>query len=236
MDRKRLIEECDAQSVVDYLQMECQHRGRYTFILCPGHEARLGRQDTKMGNAILKKNGYYCYACNTFVTTHDMIMEYLDCSSDEAYRIMAEAMGGVELYAGDSKKPELNLPKYRLTQEECEVIGLYPKFSPTIATVQTTGGEKHIQDGLYILWQRNPDAYFGLIVKRAKEMRKKYQYLKTHYASAKADLAYQIYDILGECFDHSVYKTMDRVLAERIEICNKIITIFSKARNPKPAK
>lgn len=236
MDIKRLVEECDAQAVVDYLQMEHKQSGRYTYILCPGHEERLGKPDTNMGNAVLREKGYYCYACNAFVTTHDMIMEYLQCSSEEAYRIMAEAMGGAELYSGGSKTDFAKIPRYRLTQEECKVLRLYPKFSPTVATVRTSNGEARIQDGLYVLWQRNPDAYFGMIIKRAKEMKKKYQYLRVHFASDKADLAYQIYDLLGEYFDHSVYRTMNRILEERIQICDKIITIFTKARNPqKPA-
>lgn len=236
MDIKRLVEECDAQTIVDYLQMEHKQNGKYTYILCPGHEERLGKPDVNMGNAVLREKGYYCYACNTFVNTHDMIMEYLQCSSEEAYHVMAEAMGGAELYSGHSNTDFAKIPKYRLTQEECKVLDLYPKFSPTIATVHTSNGDERIQDGLYMLWQQNPDAYFGLIIKRAKEMKKKYQYIRTHFASDRADLAYQIYDLLGEYFDHSVYRTMDRTLEEHIQTCNKIITIFTKVRNlQKPA-
>lgn len=225
MDIKRLRAETDAETVAEYLQMEMRHKGKYTYILCPGHEKRLGRPDSTIGNAVLKENGYYCWACSTFVPTHDMVMEYTGCSSEEAYNIMAEAMGGKELYGGDSSGSEINIPKYRLSQDEAKVIGLYPKMTVSLKT--PTGAV--VQEGLYSLYQRNPVAYYGLIKKKALASKLRYEYCKKHYASVTSDLAYKVYDLLGSKFDHSIYKKLDRELNERIETCTRIYKIFSAA-------
>ena len=195
MDIRKLCMEADAEVVADYIQMDTRRKGKYTYILCPGHEKRLGHPDVNIGNCVLKENGYYCWACGTFVSTHDMVMEYTGCSSDEAYTIMAEA----------------------------NIIGLYSKYT---VTLRTSSGQ-NIQDGLYVLYRQNPAAYYGMITKQAAASKKRYEYCLEHYASATADLAYKLYDLLGSSFDHSVYKKLERELKDRIETCDRISRIFS---------
>lgn len=226
MDIRKLCRETDAETVAEYLQMPMKRKGKYCYILCPGHERRLGKPDSTIGNAVLKDNGYYCWACATFVPTHEMVMEYTGCSSQEAYDIMAEAMGGKELFDGDGGTGStLNLPKCRLTSEEARIIGLYPRSS---VVLKTENGES-ISEGLYTLYRENPTAYYGLITKKAAASRKRYEYCKEHYGAVTSDLAYKVYDLLGSSFDHSVYKQLSRELDDRIEICERVYRIFSAA-------
>ena len=237
MDINRLTEETDARIVAEYIGMEIETRQnqKYHYIRCPGHEKRLGKPDLNIGNAQLKKKGYVCYACGgIFVSTRDMVMEYLNCTSMEAYQIMAEAMAqadgsgmtGAERYA-DSTTNFQSVPKYRLSVKEAEVIGLYPKFSVIVSRKVVKNNLMPIYDGLMILYQQNPELYYQIIVSKAEETKKKYQYCREHYAAADADTAYFIFNLLGERFDHSVYMQIEREIEERIKICNKIISIFS---------
>ena len=80
MDIKRLMDEADARTVAEFLGMQIVKKGKYDFIQCPGHEKRLGKPDSHIGNAVLLKNGYKCFACNTFIPTAEMVMEYTGCN------------------------------------------------------------------------------------------------------------------------------------------------------------
>lgn len=226
MNIKRLCQETTAEAVAEYLQMEMKHTGGRTYILCPGHEARLGRPDSRMGNAVLCEHGYYCFACSKFIPTYQMVMEYTNCSAKDAYNLMAEAMGGAELFEGDESEVSLKLPRCRLTSDEARIIGLSSK--PT-AAIQTEKG-KVVQDGLSHLYMTNPKMYYDLIISSAASSQRKYEYCKKHYSSVSSDLAYQLYDLLGSVFDHSIYKKLERELTERIEICEKICKIFAAAK------
>lgn len=223
MDIRKLCAETDAETVADFIQMDTKRKGKYTYILCPGHKKRLGHRDENIGNCVLKENGYYCWACGTFVPTHDMVMEYTGCDSKEAYNIMAEAMGGIDLFGGSGTTSSLDMPRCRLTAEEAEIIGLHPKFT---VSLKTSSGQI-IQDGLYVLYRQNPVAYYGLITKQAVASKKRYEYCLEHCSSATADLAYKICDLLGSSFDHTVYKKLEREFKDRIEVCDRIIRIFS---------
>ena len=61
MDIKRLMDEADARTVAEFLGMQIVKKGKYDFIQCPGHEKRLGKPDSHIGNAVLLKNGYKCF-------------------------------------------------------------------------------------------------------------------------------------------------------------------------------
>ncbi|MEH2932143.1 hypothetical protein VSQ48_20015 [Candidatus Ventrimonas sp. KK005] len=232
MDIRRLIEDCNAETVAEAIGMDITSRGKYQYILCPGHQARLGKPDNHMGNAVLWEKGYYCYACGCFVKTHDMVMEYTGCSSAEAYEIMAAAMGGVSLYEGEEN--HTCVPRLRLNKEEAEVIGLYPVFHVSVARKETEPEAFVNYEGLYDLYQENQDRYYRLITCRAKESLDKYLYLKEHYASAQADLAYVIYDLMGEGFDHCVYKKLSKELDLKVETCRKIIRLFGRKLQQRP--
>ena len=40
MDIRKLCMEADTEVVADYIQMDTRRKGKYTYILCPGHEYR----------------------------------------------------------------------------------------------------------------------------------------------------------------------------------------------------
>lgn len=128
----------------------------------------------------------------------------------------------------------MNIPRLRLTKEEAGVIGLYPSFHTLILQKETAHGTVKVYDGLYDLYQKNQRRYYQLIKERAKESLDKYLYLKEHYASMRADMAYMIYDLMGETFDNGIYKKMEWELDSRIEICQRIIRLFGR-KTQKPA-
>lgn len=223
MNREELIQSTDAETVADYISMNVVKKGRYSYILCPGHLTRLGKPDLNIGNAYLKNGGYYCHACGVFVNTHDMVMEVTDCSYDEAYDIMAQAMN-YELADGNQDE---NIPKLRLTKEEAGIIGLYPRFNEIAVQKSNANNTLTIRDGLFSLYQSNPKMYFQIIVGKAQAQLKRYQHCRKHYAASDSDMAHMVYDLLGENFDHSIYPKLQRELDNRIATCKKIITIFS---------
>jgi hypothetical protein len=72
MDRQDLAKMCDARDIVKMMHIPYQNNQNGTLkILCLGHEERLGKKDTHIGNCVVYKTGYKCYACQTFVKTKD---------------------------------------------------------------------------------------------------------------------------------------------------------------------
>ena len=228
MDIKKLMEDADALTIARYLGMQIVQKGRYYYIHCPGHIHRLGKADEHIGNCILTKHGYKCFACGVYVSLPNMVMEYLECDRREAYHIIAEAMGGEALYSSDDEdvKKDINAPKMILSPYEAKVLMIYPYYTDSIK------GEagNTIRTGLFELYKKNKMEYYRVIKSRAEEMYDKYSYIKKHYADHKGDKAYRLYDILGDSFDRSVYKQLSTELDERIEVCNRIKNIFSGNR------
>ena len=227
MDIKRLMDEADARTVAEFLGMQIVKKGKYDFIQCPGHEKRLGKPDSHIGNAVLLKNGYKCFACNTFIPTAEMVMEYTGCNRQEAYHIIAEAMGGEEFYP-DEGKAAPDLPKLRLTPEELKALKLTSPFAVSIAYRMTGDGKVTIKAGLYELYKSDKGAYYHIIHDRAREMFEKYVYIRDNYAQPDSLNAYKVYDLLGPAFDRSVYAKVTGELNKRIEICERILSILQK--------
>lgn len=223
MNRETLIELTDIEVVADYISLDVVRKRNRSYIRCPGHLARLGKPDLNIGNAYLKNGGYVCHACGVFVNTHDMIMEVTDCSYDEAYEIMAQAMG----YDLSDTIQDGNIPRLCLTKAEANIIGLYQRFNEIAVQKSNNNYSLTIRDGLFSLYQSNPKMYFKIIVEKAREAMKRYQYCKQHYSTPDSDMAYVVYDLLGEKFDNSIYPKILRELDSRIETCKKIIAIFS---------
>lgn len=224
MDIRQLMEEANAKTVAEFLGMRIVKRGKYDFIQCPGHEQRLGKSDHRIGNAVLSKNGYKCFACNTFVPTINMVMEYTDCDKKEAYRMIANAMGGEDLFPDTVRDSEL--PQLRLTAEELEVLKLHSPFPSVITERMTSTGKIPVKDGLYELYKADKNSYYQVIRNRAKEMIEKYQRIREQYVKPDSPNAYRVYDLLGPVFDRSVYRQVTIELDRRIEICKRIISIL----------
>lgn len=223
MNRETLIELTDIETVADYISLDVVKKRSRLYIRCPGHLSRLGKPDLNIGNAYLKNGGYVCHACGVFVNTHDMVMEVMDCSYDEAYEIMAQAMG----YDLSDTSQNENIPKLRLTKAEANIIGLHPRFNEIAVYKSNTQSTIIIRDGLFPLYQLNPKMYFKIIVEKAEAAMKRYQFCKKHYSAPDSDMAYMVYRLLGETFDNSIYPKILRELDSRIETCKKIVAIFS---------
>lgn len=114
-DLEKIYDEINAEMVVKEYGIETFSKGKNTYILCPGHVSRLGKEDVHFGNCILKEKGYYCFACQEYVSIFEMIMELEHCNKFHAIEIAADICGGRELYrvsgAGikDNKKKSLNM-------------------------------------------------------------------------------------------------------------------------------
>lgn len=226
MNIEKLLDEVDAVVVAEYIDMEIIEKGTTKCIYCPGHERRLHKPDVHIGNAYLRKKGYVCHSCGGFFPVHEMVMDFAGCSSDEAYVIMAEAMGGVEFYS-DMGESQSYIPKLKLSNYEAKVLGITPKFSVVVDRKPIESETILIKEGLFSLFGQNEKMYYQIIADRAREMLEKYQFCMEHYASAHADKAYELYDLMGDTFDRSVYGHLYRELSERIDTCRKILSIFS---------
>lgn len=125
-DRERIIDDADSYSVARHIGMNIVTKGKYNFILCPGHNNNLGKSDQKFGSCVLTPKGYKCFACEKTVGLIDMTMEYTGCSYPDALATIGDANGGRENYIiskGTCEKPE-TLP---LSNDDLALIGLATK-------------------------------------------------------------------------------------------------------------
>lgn len=127
-DEARIMEDADALSVAEYLGIEIRRAGKRHQIYCPGHFARLGKEDSSMGSCYLTNKGYHCYACDAQVSLPNMVMEIEDCSYKEALGIIADSLGGRELYTISGKYDNEEREQI-LKEQDLKILGLLPTVS-----------------------------------------------------------------------------------------------------------
>ncbi len=127
-DEERILEEADAFTVFEYLGLEIRRSGSRHQIYCPGHEKRLGKPDTKMGSCFITPKGYHCYACDVQVGLINAVMEIEDCTYKEALGIIADSLGGRELYTTSGKRESSETERI-LKDEDLNLIGLQSTVS-----------------------------------------------------------------------------------------------------------
>lgn len=119
-DFRRLKDEADIESVVNYLGLETTRRGSAFFILCPipTHE------DHKATNCYFKPgwNNVYCKACGKSTNAIDLIMYTRGCSYGEAADILWEVEGKPDWYY---KKAQKQKNFFSLKKEEADLIGVH---------------------------------------------------------------------------------------------------------------
>lgn len=140
-DKETILDTADALTVAEYIGMDIQRgdgrgfssnaskkkSGKSNYILCPGHETYLGKVDTKFGNAVLTEKGYHCFGCNRTVHIVDMVREYMSCTYEESLGIIADALGGRELFVlSDTEIKNRNKEKLPVKADDLSFIGLYP--------------------------------------------------------------------------------------------------------------
>ena len=131
-DIQAIANNCDTEVVANAIGMEVS-KGK---IRCPGHLDRLGKYDNRIGNAVLTKNGYHCFACGCSVSVFNMVMEHYknylgtEISFYDAVQIVAETCGGKEFYQMDDEKiqekdkKKKEITSFILSQEELKCIGI----------------------------------------------------------------------------------------------------------------
>lgn len=127
-DEERILEDADAVSVAEYLGLEIRRAGSRHQIYCPGHLERLGKPDTRMGSCYLTAKGYHCYACDKTVNLPNMVMEVENCSYKEALGIIADSLGGRDLYTISGKR-EFEENEKILSESDLNLIGLTSTIS-----------------------------------------------------------------------------------------------------------
>ena len=124
--------DADAVEIAAAIGMKIYPKGRNNFILCPGHEKRLGKPDTNPTNAIITHDGYYCFGCGCFVRTPEMIMEFLGCDKKEAFRIIMDSLGGEDLYLNSYE----NEKRFTLSGEEIKALGLTAQMDSPLSVFE----------------------------------------------------------------------------------------------------
>lgn len=144
-----------------------------------------------------------------------MVEEILDCTPKEAYEYMAK-VAGVELDNLSGHRSRVSgLPTATLNREDEKVLHMHC-FN---------------ESGEYILtelYKKSRPEYYSLIISRAEEMKTRYLECKA-YSSPNAPKAYDVFEMLGDNFDVSIYGKIDHVIDDRVGLCERIITTFKKA-------
>lgn len=145
-DIEAIKDSITAFDVADYFGLELFHKGKNTFIYCPGHFSRLGREDKHPNNCILYENGYYCYGCGEWVSMLDMIAELSECDKYCAIELAGDIAGGREHFI---KKPGTGYRrKYDdrpfLKREDLHFIGLDLKTAKNYDDINTPNGKVRI--------------------------------------------------------------------------------------------
>ena len=129
-DGEKIIEDADAYTVAEFLNMETLRRGKNIQIKCPGHLKRLGKIDTNFGSCMLTEKGYRCFACGVTISMVQMVCEYANVDTNEAFGIIGDALGGREQYIKNGKATDGHYETVRiLPAADLEILNISPSVS-----------------------------------------------------------------------------------------------------------
>lgn len=227
LDRERIRNDADAIAVVEYNRNSIRSvkKGSTLYIECPAHMEVLGKKDEKLGNCIVYRNGCYCMACHTRLNPVEIVKKSMNLSWQEAYRNVADAMGGSEFYETNEVKSTKSRtdPHLFLSEEEAAIIGVC-----NIPRVQIKVSDSvSIYDGITVLATDDPFRYKSIIVSRTEETLQKLKTVYEEYGSPKGTKSHELYDELGDAFDLKIYSQLQRELVRRMEICEQIVARFT---------
>lgn len=250
IDKVALRAEANCIDVAKYIGINVVNRGANSFILCPGHEKRLGKPDMTIGNCAIYPDGYVCFACGAD-TKHDvfeMVMEHTGCTFTEALETVADIYGGANLYKTSNTESE----KLPLTAEDLKLIGLrasgrmfspvngsYQHFEPEEGTfIEKTNSEYLVATApssysLLNLKRDNEKAFNYLIASKAKEAGIKYTKALRDFGDRKSPRASVVFDLFNEDggVDDSVFFGIQNALKKKIWRCKEIYDAFNKKSN-----
>lgn len=117
-DIKRLAEDADVETVVDYLGLDTRRMGRKISILCPCHN------DRHFGSCYLTQKGYYCFACHAKGSVFDLVKNVEQISFHDAIKAVANMCGGEERYRLQDTKRKDDKPHYYLDKDIMSLVDL----------------------------------------------------------------------------------------------------------------
>ena len=251
-DDEALKAYADPKVVADYIGMETRKRGIHTFIRCPSHEQTIGRADKSIGNCILTKNGFKCFACHAYGDVFDMVMAHTGCSYPEALKTVGDACGGANAFLNNEpfhRKPTI------LSSSDLALIGLVNAVTPEQSdegrllynissekaseTERTGCARKGDEYVLYVkgekttlqnLQEKDPKAYCALIVQKAKEAMKKYLSALKDCDNSRSKRYQDIIILFGENgkVDDGVFEGIKKALREKRKRAESIHEEYSK--------
>lgn len=166
--------DADAVEIAAAIGMKIYPKGRNNFILCPGHEKRLGKPDINPTNAIITHDGYYCFGCGCFVRTPEMIMEFLGCDKKEAFRIIMDSLGGEDLYLNSYE----NEKRFTLSGEEIKALGLTALTDSSLSVFEC--------------FQKAPEIMKKAVMEQLRKVRLIYREMINRYNTKEG--AYELYE------------------------------------------
>lgn len=144
-DLDRMKEDVRPIDVAAYLNLKTTHSGRNTFIECPEHPERVGRNDVHATNCVLGKtwnNAYYCYSCGAKGSVLDLIAHVKGLERKSNFRKICEiaiaSIGKPDDYRISVKDNEKNYYNRRheaekifepLSDDQYALIGLKKIFT-----------------------------------------------------------------------------------------------------------
>lgn len=245
IDKDALAAEANCIEVARYIGIDVQQRGANYFMLCPGHEARLGKPDTKIGNCVVYPDGYVCFACNPNkkFDVFQMVQEYLNCNFVEALKTVASLYGGEDAYKTNQK-----VEKLTLSTEDLKLIGLKPSVK---VSCPINGSKQHFEppEGTFIekkfdeyllevapssaslltLKKENEGAFNFLIKERARLSAIKYKKALENCGTRNSPNANLVFDLFNENggVDDAVFYGIQNALKKKILRCKEIYEEYS---------
>lgn len=245
LDIQKLISSIDAVTVAEGIGIDIKRKGRYNFILCPGHAERLGYPDTNASNCVLTAKGYHCFGCNVTKDMFGMVMEYLGVDFPHALNIVAELAGGEEHFSADGSSNFV--AKLPLTTEQLNIIGIKsasnyvfvnkaadmehgdPSHLYQLVNDEILVADKNVQCwSLLELFKNKEKVYNYYIIRKASDAIKQYDHLIEQYCSRDGDGIRAIYDLFNEdgAIPSDVFTGLKNALLKRKKEAEKILAEY----------
>lgn len=210
IDVNVLMDKVDAITVAQNIGMDIKRKGRYNFILCPGHTKVLGYPDTNASNCVLTEKGYHCFGCNVTKNLFTMVMEFCGVDFVQALNIVAE-IAGVDA----SKGTTIYVQKLPLSSEQLKVIGLKSEDNYIFVNKFKTDETEDLRSRLLFndeilltsnvkcwslleLYSSKRNLFNRYIVRKAKDAIKEYDRLIDMYCHRDGDGIMEVYALLNE--------------------------------------
>lgn len=214
-DKEALLAEADTRVVAEYLGAPIIRHGSTFFTECPGHIVNKGKRESKLTHCQISKRGVYCYSCGYSANAIRYAMDYSNnilsnpTTEEEACGIVADTLGGRDIYQIDEKKQEKKGSMMPLSRYDCEMIGLTTRngFRVIRETSETCSDTSWDKDGYYdndenfhyeyrrtefipsslqMLWQEDRPAWISLVRDKALEAYWKYSDFQKVFAKSRS--------------------------------------------------